>query len=152
MTPQRFALAAWSGPYHVSACFWAYYCVPLSAWNCSAIPSPCGWHQITTVAAFSCDYSAGPAKYITLQNQRPFVSYSSLSSLEQSSTACDIITVADSFSAASQDGTVCPVRWLKLVMTFCHLCLYMLFMLLIYWPSHFRIFIAVSWQLFMFIV
>jgi len=47
-----------------------------------------------------------------------FLSSSSHSSLEQSSAICDIFTVADSFSAASQDGTVYPSICLKLVMTF----------------------------------
>jgi len=33
-------------------------------------------------------------------------------------------------------------------MTFCNLCFIPVFMLLVYWPFHFRIFIAFGWQLF----
>jgi len=92
------------------------------------IASPNLANELHRVAAdvesrqFSCHYGAGRAKYSTLNDRRPFLSCSSPSSLEQSSAACDIITVADSFSAASQDGTVYPVIWLKLVLTFCNLC------------------------------
>jgi len=47
--------------------------------------------------------------YSTLNDRRPFLSCSSHSSSEQSSAGRDIITVADNFLAASQEGTVYPV-------------------------------------------
>jgi len=104
---------------------------------------------VMTAVAFSGHYGVGHAKYIPLHDWRPFYSRNSCLSLEQSSTVGDIITIDDdSFSAVSQDGTVYLVIWLKLAMTVtCGL--YLLFMLLLYWPSHFHIFIAFSWQLFM---
>jgi len=67
----------------------------------------------------------------TLHDRRPFPFYSSRPSLEQSYAPCDIITVADSYSVASQDGTVYPVILFKLVITLCNLCFYPIFVIVI---------------------
>jgi len=86
-------------------------------------PRSCVHDAMWSIAVLTCNNASSMVLHrSSLRTKRRLMSTQVATMAELRRTCCSSVWL-DSLLAASQDGTVYPVMWLKLVMTFCNLCL-----------------------------